>query len=111
MPSYSFKRQTLIIVATMTLQNYFRRHPSHTDLEFDVCDDDESYIYPEVHAQIRRRNRNNIVAIPNIDPEMVEVVGADEMTSLRNRIANQLQNARRYDMYDICTFFEYLNCI
>ncbi|KAK8957066.1 hypothetical protein KSP39_PZI000735 [Platanthera zijinensis] len=108
MPNYSFKRQTLIVVATMALHNYIRRHPSRTDLDFDVCDGDDSYVYPEAHALTTRRNRNNIIAISNIDPEMVEGVGADEMTRLRNRIANQLQNARRYDMFDICIFLVFL---
>lgn len=104
MPNYSFKRQTLIVVATMALHNYIRRHPSRIDLEFDVCDDDESYVYPEAHAHVNRRNQNNISASSNIDPEIVEGVGADEMSRLRNRIANQLKNAHRYNIYDICTF-------
>ncbi|KAK8938594.1 Cyclin-A1-1 [Platanthera zijinensis] len=101
MSSCFFKRQTLIVVATMTLHNYIRRHPSRTDLEFDVCDDDESYAYPEVYDHTRRRNQNNIVAIPNIDPEMDEGVGADEMTRLRNRIVNQLQNSHRQATYNL----------
>ncbi|PKU70800.1 hypothetical protein MA16_Dca010780 [Dendrobium catenatum] len=49
MPTYPFKKQVKIVVATMTLHNYIRRHPYRGDPEFHVCDEDQLYIPPKAY--------------------------------------------------------------
>ncbi|PKU71154.1 uncharacterized protein LOC110095181 [Dendrobium catenatum] len=49
MPNYSFKKQRLIVVGTMGLHNYIRRHISRNDPDFIDCDVDENFIHPEAY--------------------------------------------------------------
>ncbi|KAH1073136.1 hypothetical protein J1N35_025464 [Gossypium stocksii] len=39
MPSYSFEKQTMIVVATMTIHNFIRRHVSRNDVDFMEYED------------------------------------------------------------------------
>ncbi|KAH1047309.1 hypothetical protein J1N35_038093 [Gossypium stocksii] len=39
MPSYSFERQTMIVVATMTIHNFIRKHVGRNDADFMEYED------------------------------------------------------------------------
>ncbi|XP_020599333.1 uncharacterized protein LOC110038770 [Phalaenopsis equestris] len=41
MPSYPFQKQVYIVVATMALHNFIRRHSSQSDTDFSMADNDE----------------------------------------------------------------------
>ncbi|KAK8926015.1 hypothetical protein KSP39_PZI011439 [Platanthera zijinensis] len=89
MPPYSLTKQRDIVIATMSLHNYIRRHPSRSDTHFRACDEDEHFIYP---AGIQRRtgqsNENS-----GGDHVIGIRVGVDEMVALRDSIADQLHRA------------------
>ncbi|KAK8945168.1 hypothetical protein KSP39_PZI007643 [Platanthera zijinensis] len=91
MPPYKFSKQCVIVVATMALHNYIRRHPSRVDLEFGPCDEDENLVYPEAYEHRTGENLSN--ADPNIDPTNTEGSGSTAMAALRDFIADQIQNS------------------
>ncbi|XP_020598354.1 uncharacterized protein LOC110037948 [Phalaenopsis equestris] len=37
MPSYPFQKQVHIVVGTMTIHNFIRRHPSRSDTDFSIA--------------------------------------------------------------------------
>ena len=39
MPSYSFEKQTMIVVATMTIHNFIRKHVGRNDADFMEYED------------------------------------------------------------------------
>ncbi|XP_020571659.1 uncharacterized protein LOC110018635 [Phalaenopsis equestris] len=53
MPSYPFQKQVHIVVATMALHNFIRRHASRLDTDFSMADNDELNVFdqtPEIVA-------------------------------------------------------------
>ncbi|KAK8928470.1 hypothetical protein KSP39_PZI017895 [Platanthera zijinensis] len=56
MPQYTFKKQRSIVLATMALHNFIRRHPSRWDPEFNACDADESSFIPSEDAHPAAEN-------------------------------------------------------
>ncbi|KAI0498615.1 hypothetical protein KFK09_019505 [Dendrobium nobile] len=91
MPTYQFKKQVKIVVATMALHNYIRRHPSRDDPEFNVCDEDQSYIPPEAYEyRIGQSLIDNEGDMTNHEAEDGE--GAEEMIQLREQITSTLVN-------------------
>ncbi|KAI0519970.1 hypothetical protein KFK09_007433 [Dendrobium nobile] len=91
MPTYPFKKQVKIVVATMALHNYIRRHPSRDDPEFKVCDEDHSYIPPEAYEyRIGQSLIDNEGDMTNHEAEDGE--GAEEMIQLREQITSTLVN-------------------
>ncbi|KAI0514065.1 hypothetical protein KFK09_010099 [Dendrobium nobile] len=91
MPTYPFKKQVKIVVATMALHNYIRRHPSRDDPEFKVCDEDQSYIPPEAYEyRIGQSLIDNEGDMTNHEAEDGE--GAEEMIQLREQITSTLVN-------------------
>ncbi|XP_020584780.1 uncharacterized protein LOC110027620 [Phalaenopsis equestris] len=47
MSSYPFQKQVYIVVATMTLHNFIRRHSSQSDTDFSMADNDELNIFEQ----------------------------------------------------------------
>lgn len=92
MPQYSLAKQRDIVIATMTLHNYIRRHASRSDPDFLACDDDENLIYPEAHV-IRENHTPTTNVTLNADRVRGVRVGVQEMITLRDRIAEQLYQA------------------
>nr|QAA91979.1 transposase [Phalaenopsis equestris] len=45
MPTYPFQKQVHIVVATMTLHNFIRRHLSRSNTDFSMVDNDELNVY------------------------------------------------------------------
>ncbi|KAK8946850.1 hypothetical protein KSP39_PZI007190 [Platanthera zijinensis] len=87
MPQYTFKKQRSIVLATMALHNFIRRHPSRWDPEFNACDADESSFIPSEDGQIAAEN--------DIEGDMYDAVGAEHMSTVRDIIAEEIYNARR----------------
>ncbi|XP_020571505.1 uncharacterized protein LOC110018511 [Phalaenopsis equestris] len=50
MSTYPFPKQVQIVVATMALHNFIRRHHSRTDAEFSVIEEDSMEIPPEARG-------------------------------------------------------------
>ncbi|KAK8918549.1 hypothetical protein KSP39_PZI005122 [Platanthera zijinensis] len=94
MPQYSFSKQCVIVVATMALHNYIRRHPSKVDPEFRACDLDETFVHPEAYEHRAQRRGTVRVTTPRVEPVIYDGTGAPEMSALREFIAHQLENAR-----------------
>ncbi|KAK8933840.1 hypothetical protein KSP39_PZI015846 [Platanthera zijinensis] len=94
MPQYSFSKQCVIVVATMTLHNFIRRHPSRVDPEFRACDLDETFVHPEAYEHRAQRRETVRVTTPSVEPIIYDGTGAPEMSALREFIADQLENAR-----------------
>ncbi|PKU61782.1 hypothetical protein MA16_Dca028297 [Dendrobium catenatum] len=91
MPTYPFKKQVKIVVATMALHNYIRRHPSRDDPEFNVCDRDQSYKPPEAYEyRIGQSLLDNEGDVTNHEAQDGE--GAEEMIQLREQITSTLVN-------------------
>ncbi|XP_020585220.1 uncharacterized protein LOC110027915 [Phalaenopsis equestris] len=89
MPTYPFPKQVQIVVATMALHNFIRRHHSRTDAEFSVIEEDSMEIPPEAFEYHVGRS------IPHIDIDSPEShtpdgEGASEMACLREQIANDI---------------------
>lgn len=87
MEGFSFKKQVKIVIATMTLHNYIRRHANH-DRHFDI---DE-----------------NSVGISNDEMEMDDAEEenhghvAQEMEAIRKEIAQSLMRARGTVNFYMC---------
>lgn len=96
MPQYTFQKQSSSVVAIMALHNFIRRHPSRVDQEFRDCDVDETFIYPEANVQGRRRARKNITVEVDVDTALFEDTSPNEMSTIRDVIADELYDARRY---------------
>ncbi|KAK8926070.1 hypothetical protein KSP39_PZI018551 [Platanthera zijinensis] len=94
MPQYSFSKQCVIVVATMALHNYIRRHPSKVDPEFRACDLDKTFVHPEAYEHRAQRRGTVRVTTPRVEPVIYDGTGAPEMSALREFIAHQLENAR-----------------
>ncbi|KAK8950006.1 hypothetical protein KSP40_PGU007192 [Platanthera guangdongensis] len=86
MPTYNLSKQRDVVIATMTLHNYIRRHPSRLDIHFRACNVDEHFIYP---AGLQNRTAQNNVGSSGDDFRGIQV-GVDEMVALRDSIAEQL---------------------
>jgi len=80
MPSYPFDRQAHIVMATMALHNFIRRHPSRSDRDFSESDDGDYEGGADTQG-----NREICTDISG---------GVDEMVALRDFIAQQLHAAR-----------------
>ncbi|KAK8913981.1 hypothetical protein KSP39_PZI024169 [Platanthera zijinensis] len=89
MPPYSLTKQRDIVIATMALHNYIRRHPSRSDKHFRACDEDEHFIHP---AGLQRRT-GQINEHSGGDHVRGVRVGVDEMVTLRDSIAEQLHRS------------------
>ncbi|KAK8935066.1 hypothetical protein KSP39_PZI012918 [Platanthera zijinensis] len=87
MPQYTFKKQRSIVLATMALHNYIRRHPSRWDPEFNACDADEASYVPLVDE--------NPAAEDDIESDVGDVVGAEYMSAVRDSIAEEIYMTRR----------------
>lgn len=83
MPSFPFNKQVLIVVATMAIHNYIRRHCSRNDKDFQEYDENPDYV-PEVERDDDRDNDD--------DGEDVSDDGVNEMIQLRDNIAASLRN-------------------
>ncbi|KAK8921486.1 hypothetical protein KSP39_PZI002734 [Platanthera zijinensis] len=95
MPQFEFSKQCVIVVVTMSLHNFIRRHPSRSDPEFDVCDENESFIHPEAY-ELRPNNRPRTMdPNPNSAPSSFEGTGATQMTNIREYITDQLTQYHR----------------
>ncbi|PKU75718.1 hypothetical protein MA16_Dca015598 [Dendrobium catenatum] len=81
MSTYSFKKQIKIVIATMTLHNYIRRHPSREDPDFNICDADRTYIPEEAYEY---RIGQSVVETEGNDfnREVRDGEGAEEMVQL-----------------------------
>ena len=80
MPSYPFAKQVKIVIATMSLHNYIRRH-AQRDLHFDNIENYPTSIFDE---GIERDN-NSQEEYHNTNGS-----GSQEMKNLRNFIAKKL---------------------
>ncbi|CAL2239045.1 unnamed protein product [Prunus armeniaca] len=78
MPSYPFDKQVKIVIATMALHNYIRRH-AQCDINFDKVNDNPNAMEMEGDAQ----EEYHITQGP----------GAQELETLRNKIAASLMHA------------------
>ncbi|PKU84043.1 hypothetical protein MA16_Dca010327 [Dendrobium catenatum] len=91
MPTYSFKKQIKIVIATMTLHNYIRRHPSREDPDFNICDANGTYIPEEAYEY---RIGQSVVETEGNDFNRVvrDGEGAEEMVQLRDKITDALMD-------------------
>ena len=80
MSCYPFAKQVKIVITTMRLHNYIRRHAQH-DLHFDNIENYPTSIFDE---EIERDN-NTQEEYHNINGS-----GSQEMENLRNFIAKKL---------------------
>ncbi|KAL6272187.1 hypothetical protein ACE6H2_022879 [Prunus campanulata] len=78
MPNYPFDKQVKIVIATMALHNYIRRH-AQCDIHFDKVNDNPIAMEMEDDAQ----EEYHITQGP----------GAQELETLRNKIAASLTHA------------------
>ena len=79
MPNYLFNKQVKIVIATMTLHNYIRRH-AQRDRHFDASNDilsEEIGEDVDVQQELHSLHDN----------------GTQEMEALRNSIATSFMNA------------------
>ncbi|XP_020571681.1 putative nuclease HARBI1 [Phalaenopsis equestris] len=89
MPPYPFPKQVQVVLATMALTNYIRRHPTRADVDFErveVNDDEvpvEAYEYRIGQSLPTEENDN--ASICTKDGE-----GASEMKALREEITASL---------------------
>ncbi|XP_020597507.1 uncharacterized protein LOC110037251 [Phalaenopsis equestris] len=88
MPSYPFPKQVQIVVGTMALHNFIRRHPSRSDAEFVILEDDSVQIPHEAFEYHLGRPMPEKFA--SEDACTREGEGASEMTSLREQIAEDI---------------------
>ncbi|XP_020598216.1 uncharacterized protein LOC110037831 [Phalaenopsis equestris] len=87
MPTYPFPKQVKIVVATMALHNYIRRHHSCSDEDFASVDENLHHIPQEAFEFHVGR------PIPQDESEhsyMHEGEGTREMTTLRDQIADEI---------------------
>ncbi|KAI0508027.1 hypothetical protein KFK09_014161 [Dendrobium nobile] len=91
MPNYSFKKQRLIVVGTMGLHNYIRRHISRNDPDFIDCDVDENFIHPEAY-QCRVGEQIEESNVLYAEVAFGDDEGVNEMIELREKIAFELCN-------------------
>ncbi|KAK8947369.1 hypothetical protein KSP39_PZI007396 [Platanthera zijinensis] len=80
MPSYSFDKQARIVIATMTLHNFIRRHPSRVDIDFIESEQRDPCL--GMISQRREEDCSDTAA------------GVEEMIALRDIIADQVFEAR-----------------
>ncbi|KAK8957096.1 hypothetical protein KSP39_PZI000389 [Platanthera zijinensis] len=81
MPSYSFTKQKRIVLATIALHNFIRRHPSRIDPDFR----ESETISTGVRVDTQRQSGTCIDTAG----------GVEEMIALRDSIAQQLYESRR----------------
>ncbi|KAK8953807.1 hypothetical protein KSP39_PZI001807 [Platanthera zijinensis] len=80
MPSYRFDKQIAIVIATMCLHNFIRRHPSRVDIDF---------------SEYEQRDRDQCMTSQSRQQTCTDTAGGvEEMITLRNTIADQLCEAR-----------------
>ncbi|CAL2266348.1 unnamed protein product [Prunus armeniaca] len=79
MPSYPFAKQVKIVIATMVLHNYIRRHAKR-DCHFDEIEDDLNGIQGE-EIEIE------------VDAQQEDGPATQEMEALRNHIAASLMSS------------------
>lgn len=89
MPTYPMKKQVKIVVAMMTLHNYIHWHPTHYDVDFNILDEDESYVPP---GAFEYQIWNSMIKINHtiLDSEAQDGVGVEEMKVLGEQITNAL---------------------
>ena len=81
MQGYSFDKQVKIVIATMTLHNYIRRH-AHGDRHFVRSEEREGY------------GSSGEIEMDDDVEEEYHGHGAQEMEAIRNSITQSLMNAR-----------------
>ncbi|KAK8963252.1 hypothetical protein KSP40_PGU012525 [Platanthera guangdongensis] len=87
MPQYNFKKQHSIVLVTMALHHFIRRHPSSWDPEFNACDADESSFIPSEDEDPATED--------DIKGDMCDATGAEHMSTVRDSIAEEIYSARR----------------
>nr|QAA91981.1 transposase [Phalaenopsis equestris] len=88
MSSYHFSKQVQIVIATMTLHNFIRRHPSRSDTEFVILEDDSVQVSPEGFEYHVGRSIHEEFGLE--DACTREDEGASEIATLREQIADDI---------------------
>ncbi|XP_020595836.1 uncharacterized protein LOC110035863 [Phalaenopsis equestris] len=91
MSSYPFPKQVQIVVSTMALHNFIRPHPSRSDTEFSIIEDDSVQIPPEAFEYHVGRSIHE--EFGSEDACTREGEGASEMTTLREQIADDISRS------------------
>lgn len=86
MPQCSFKTQRSIVLATIALHNFIRRHSSRCDPEFSACDADDSFILSEA---------DDTSIDDDFETDMFDAESFAHMSIVRDNIAEELYNAHR----------------
>ena len=84
MPSYSYEKQVKIVIATMTLHNYIRRHTNR----------DRHFINVGESSDNMPRGRMEMDADAVEEYHITHGPGAQEMERIRNDITQSLMSAR-----------------
>ena len=84
MPSYSYEKQVKIVIATMTLHNYIRRHANHDRHFINVGESSDSMPSGSMEIDADAVEEYHITHGP----------GAQEMETIRNNITQSLMSAR-----------------
>ncbi|KAK8956507.1 hypothetical protein KSP39_PZI001577 [Platanthera zijinensis] len=80
MSSYRFDKQVAIVLATMTLHNFIRRHPSRVDIDF---------------SESEQRSHDHEMTSQGHQETCTDTAGGvDEMIVMRNSIVDELYEAR-----------------
>ncbi|XP_020596664.1 uncharacterized protein LOC110036532 [Phalaenopsis equestris] len=89
MSTYPFPKQVQIVVATMALHNFIRRHPSRTDAEFAVVNADLIQI-PSEAFEYHVGHTIPQLTIDSPEKNTRDGEGASEMAALRDGIADEI---------------------
>ncbi|XP_020575535.1 putative nuclease HARBI1 [Phalaenopsis equestris] len=91
MPPYPFPKQVQIVIATMTIHNYIRRHPSRHDVDFLNAEANQRETVEDSSdnqmSSSMLRDDSEQLTICNKEGE-----GATEMAAIREQITNALVN-------------------
>ncbi|KAI0491922.1 hypothetical protein KFK09_026184 [Dendrobium nobile] len=91
MPNYPLKKQCQIVIGTMALHNFIRRHNSRVDPDFDEYEKDENFDISDCSLdRVPESGEENVCVEEQTDGE-----GVSEMKKVRDNIANQLYNFSR----------------
>ncbi|XP_020573345.1 uncharacterized protein LOC110019835 [Phalaenopsis equestris] len=88
MSSNPFPKQVQIVVGTMALHNFIRRHPSRSDTKFAILEDESVQIPPEAFEYHVGRSIHEGFGLE--DACTREGEGAYEMPTLREQIADDI---------------------
>lgn len=84
MPPYPFPKQVQIVLATMALHNFIRRHPTRGDADFQRAEEaDERLPAGDVAPSQTQENEDGVICTK-------EGEGANEMAALRDQITTML---------------------